>query len=144
MHEASTHLGRLATGGQMNKQDILAARGYFDMVHGVTVRVIGAFSDQDLDYRPKPEVRSIKELFFHIYQFEKGIAEALKTGRLTDESVKSDQPEADEGKALLASLKTVSQLQQFARECHQALSDTIAGLTDEELNRLIEAPFGSF
>jgi uncharacterized damage-inducible protein DinB len=32
----------------MNKQELLARRDYFNMVHGVTVRAIGAFTDEEL------------------------------------------------------------------------------------------------
>ena len=53
------------------------------MVHAVTIRVIAAFSDHDLDFRPSPRVRTPCELIFHIYAQEKLTAEAARAGRFT-------------------------------------------------------------
>jgi hypothetical protein len=54
----------------MNKQEFVARRSYFNMVHGVTVRAIGTFSDEELGYRPRPDMRTPRELVFHIYSQE--------------------------------------------------------------------------
>jgi uncharacterized damage-inducible protein DinB len=41
-------------------------------------------------------------------------------------------------------LKTVADCQKFARECHQAGDDALAALTEEQLARPLESPFGTF
>ncbi len=128
----------------MNKQALLGQREYFKMVHGVTLRLIRTFSDKDLDYRPKPDVRSVRELILHIYGNEKAFSEGIKQGRLTNEVMNEALPETEEGRAVAATLKTVADLQQYARECHQAADNVLAALTDEDLARQIEAPFGTF
>jgi uncharacterized damage-inducible protein DinB len=128
----------------MNKQALLETRGYFDMVHGVTVRAIGAFADEDLDYRPKPGMRSPRELIYHIYSFERALVDAARQGRFTPEAEKASNPETEEGKAQLAGLKTVAQLQQFARDCHKAAGEALATLSDEDVERPVEASYGSF
>lgn len=51
---------------------------YFNMVHGVTLRAIDAFSDGDLDFRPKPVMRTPRELILHVYSQEKILAEAAR------------------------------------------------------------------
>jgi uncharacterized damage-inducible protein DinB len=129
---------------EMNKQALLGQRGYFKMVHGVTLRLIGTFSDKDLDYRPKPETRSVRDLILHIYGGEKSIGEGIKQGKFTKEVLNSYVPEEEESKAVAATLKTVADCQKYARECHQAGDDALASLTDEDLARQLEAPYGVF
>jgi uncharacterized damage-inducible protein DinB len=126
----------------MNKQALLGQRAYFNMVHGVTLRLIGAFSDADLDFRPKEGVRSVRELFMHMYTMERTLAENIRSGKLT--AVDTDNPETEAGKAVLAELKTVADLQAYARRYHQALDDTLAAMSEEEVQRVVEAPYGSF
>jgi len=128
----------------MNKQARLGQREYFKMVHGVTLRLIGTFSDKDLDYRPTPETRSVRDLILHIYAGEKPLGEAIKQGKFTSELMNLALPESEEGKALAATLKTVADCQKFARECHRAADDALAPLTDEDLARPLEAPYGEF
>lgn len=126
----------------MNKQALLGQRAYFNFVHGVTLRLIGAFSEADLDFRPKENVRSVRELLMHIYAMEKTLAENIRSGKLA--SVDADVPETETGKTMLAGLKTVADLQAFASRAHQALDDTLAVMSEEELQRVVEAPYGSF
>ena len=126
----------------MNKQALLGQRAYFNMVHGVTLRLIGAFSDADLDFRPKEGLRSVRELLMHMYTMERTLAENIRSGKLA--AVDADNPETEAGKAMLAELKTVADLQAYARRYHQALDDTLAAMSEEEVQRLVEAPYGSF
>jgi uncharacterized damage-inducible protein DinB len=129
---------------EMNKQALLAQRGYFKMVHGVTLRLIGTFSDEDLDYRPKPDARSVRDLILHIYGMQRTFGEGIKQGKLAAEIENKAIPETAGGKAVAATLKTVADCQKYARECHQAGDDSLAPLTDEDLARQLESPFGSF
>jgi len=46
----------------MTKSEVLAKLEYFNMVHGVTLRAIAALGDQELDYRPKPDMRTPREI----------------------------------------------------------------------------------
>jgi uncharacterized damage-inducible protein DinB len=128
----------------MNKQTLLGQRQYFDMVHGITLRVIGAFADEDLDFRPQPGMRSPRELILHIYGMEKEVSEGVRAGRISKEVEDPAIPESIAGKAALAKIKTVSDAQQFARDCHQTANETIAAMTDEDLGRMVEAPYGTF
>ena len=70
----------------MNKQQLLARREYFNMVHHVTIRAIGAFAEEELEFRPRPLMRTPRELIFHIYSQEKLLAEAAQQGRFTLEA----------------------------------------------------------
>jgi uncharacterized damage-inducible protein DinB len=128
----------------MNKEQLLGQRQYFDMVHGVTLRAIGALDDEDLDFRPREGMRSVRELIAHVYGMEKSLAAGMRAGKLSQETEAPSIPETEEGKAAVASIKTVADAQQYARECHKAASDALAAMSDEELSRKVEAPYGTF
>jgi uncharacterized damage-inducible protein DinB len=128
----------------MKKEALLGVRQYFDMVHGVTLRAIGTFSDADLDFRPHPETRTVRELIFHIYGMEKEIATGVRTGKISQETENLALPETAAAAATLASLDTVAKLQEYARACHTIANEAAAAISDEELARLVEAPYGSF
>jgi len=128
----------------MTQSDVLARLDYFDMVHAVTLRAIGALNDEELDFRPKPTVRTPKELMFHIYAQEKILGEALQQGRFTTEAANRSNPESEVVAAELKALTTVKALQAYATECHQAAQKTIRTMSDEDLKRPVESPFGTY
>ena len=128
----------------MNKQTLLGIREYFDMVHDVTLRAIGTFTDEELNYRPSPETRTVRDLILHIYGTEKVLAEGVRDGRLTEEALGVSVPEQPPAAAILASMTSVAKAQEFARSCHQAAGEALAAISDEDLERVVESPFGSF
>lgn len=128
----------------MNKAALQGQRFYFNMVHGVTLRLIGTFSDTDLDFRPKAGMRSVRELIAHIYTMERTLAANLRHGKLTEEGESMAVPEKPAGQAVVAELKTVEDLLAYARHYHQALDETAEAMSDEELQQPVEAWYGSF
>lgn len=128
----------------MDKQALIGKWEYFNMVHGVTLRLIGSFSDDDLNYRPKPDMRSVRDLILHLYGMQKTFSEGIKAGKLTAEIEYQCVPEKEESKPVAAKLKTIPDCLQYARDCHQAAAETLAALTDEGLARPLESPFGVF
>ncbi len=128
----------------MNKEALLGQRAYFNMVHGVTLRLIGSFTDADLDFSPKAGMRSVRDLFAHIYGMEKVWAEDVRRNKITQESENRAIPESAEGKAETAKLKTIADVQAFARASHLALDNALNDITDEELAGNVETPFGTF
>jgi uncharacterized damage-inducible protein DinB len=128
----------------MNKQQLLARRDYFNMVHGVTLRAIGTFSDEDLAFRPQPGMRSPRELIFHIYSQEKLLAEAARQGRFSPEAAGRSNPEDEPGAAESRTLVTIGDARKFAEACHQAAEATFRAMSDEDLARSVESPFGTY
>ena len=128
----------------MDKQALLGQRGYFQMVHGVTLRLMENFGDDGLDFRPQPDMRSARELFVHFYGMEKVWAEHLPSGKISQEAENTCIPETEAGKAYAAQFRTVAQLQAFARAAHQALDERLAATEPEDLPKNIETPFGTF
>ncbi len=128
----------------MEKQALLAQYGYFKMVHGVTLRMIGAFANEDLDFRPKPGMRSPRELILHIYGMLKTFPAGISQGKLTQETENSAIPESEGGKAAIKALKTIADCQAYARICFQTAEEALAKFSDEQLAQQIESPFGTF
>jgi len=128
----------------MNKQRLLAQREYFNMVHSVTVRAIGVFSDDELGFRPQPVMRTPRELIFHIYSQEKILAEAAQQGRFTLEAANLSNPENEASAAELKKLATVRDTRAYAEACHQAAEDTVRAMSEDDLTRPVESPFGAY
>lgn len=128
----------------MDKHALSGQREYFRMVHGVTLRLVGSFSDSDLDFRPQPGMRSVRDLILHIYGAEKAMCEGVVAGRITVEEENKGLPESEEAKPVIATLKSVADAQEYARRCHQAADNALAAVTDEQLASPVESPFGTF
>jgi uncharacterized damage-inducible protein DinB len=128
----------------MNKDALLGQRGYFKLVHGVTLKLIGSFSDADLDYRPKPGMRSVRDLILHIYGAEKALTEGALAGKVSGAEENKGLPESEEAKPILASLKTVADAQAFAVKCHDAADAALSAISEEQLAKPVESPFGTF
>ena len=128
----------------MNKQILLAQREYFSLVHGVTLRAIGTFSDEELEFRPRPDMRTPRELIFHIYSQEKILAEAAQQGRFTLEAADRSNPESEAGAVGLKALVTVSDARTYAEACHQTAERTFRAMSEEDLTRPVESPFGTY
>jgi uncharacterized damage-inducible protein DinB len=128
----------------MTRQQLLERREQFKLVHGVTIRAIDTFADGDLDFRPVPAVRTPRELIFHIYAQERALAEAARDGRFTIEAAGASSPEDPNGAAALASLQTVADVKAYAEACHQTAESIFTSMSDEDVQRPVEGPFGTF
>ncbi|MGQ0737003.1 MAG: DinB family protein [Acidobacteriota bacterium] len=128
----------------MTRRHLRARREYFSLVHGVTRRAIGVFSDQELDFRPQPGLRSPRELIYHIYSQERLLAEAARDGRMTAETASLGNPEGPEGATICQTLTTVATAQAFADVCHAALGSIFGEMSDDDLARPVESPYGTF
>ena len=128
----------------MNKQEFTARRKYFDMVHGVTVRAISAFTDEELEYRPRENMRTPRELVFHIYSQERLLAEAAQHGRFTLEAANRSNPEDKAGAAEMKGLITVSDARRYAETCHRAAEAIFTKMSEDELARPVESPMGTY
>jgi uncharacterized damage-inducible protein DinB len=128
----------------MNKQELLARRDYFNMVHSVTVRAIGAFTDEELDFRPRPAMRTPRELIFHVYAQEKLLAEAAQQGSFTMEAASRSNPEDEAGASALSALSTVRDARAYADACHQAAEKIFRTMSEEDINRPVESPLGTY
>jgi uncharacterized damage-inducible protein DinB len=128
----------------MNKQQLLARRDYFNLVHAVTMRAIRVFTEDELDFRPQPGMRTPRELIFHIYSQEKLLAEAAQQGRFTLKMANGSNPEDQSNAAELKSLGTVSDALAYAAACHRAAEDFFRSMSEPEIARHVESPLGPY
>ncbi len=128
----------------MNQQQLLAQLEYFDMVHDVTVRAIGGFTDDELGFRPQPAMRSPRELIFHIYSQEKSLAEGAQQARITMDALTGSSPEHESAKPEVEALATVADAQAFAKRCHEAGQHAFRSMSEADLARTVESPFGTY
>ena len=128
----------------MNREELLARRDYFNMVHGVTRRAIAAFADHELDFRPGPGMRSPRELVFHIYTQEQLLAQAAREGRFTPEMASGSTPEDASTAGALKNLRTVADLLAYVDECHKAAERIFRAMSDSDVARPVESPFGTY
>jgi uncharacterized damage-inducible protein DinB len=128
----------------MEKQALQAQYGYFKMVHGVTLRMIGTFAEADLDFRPQPGMRSPRELILHLYGMLKTFPTGIRAGKLTQEIENAAIPETQAGQTALATLRTPADCQAYAQHCFETAEAALASLTNEQLQQQIESPFGAF
>jgi uncharacterized damage-inducible protein DinB len=128
----------------MTESELVSKLDYFNMVHGVTMRAVGTLTDEELNFRPKPTMRTPKELVFHIYTQEKVLAEGAQKGRLTGDAANRSNPESETAATDLKALGTVHDLRAYAEACHQAADKAFRAMSQEYLNRPVESPFGTF
>src|SRR5215472_14524178 len=118
----------------MDKQTFSTLCKYFNMVHSVTVRAIDSFADRELDFRPKPEMRTPRELIFHVYSQEKILAEAAQHGQFTAEAASRSSPEEKAGAAELQALVTVDDLRTYAQACHNTAQNIFSRMSEAQLS----------
>jgi len=128
----------------MTLQEFLTRRDYFNMVHGVTVRAIGAFTDEELDFRPRSAMRTPRELIFHIYAQEKLLAEAAQQGRFTSDAASGSNPEEEPGASAMRALRTRHDVLAYAEACHQVAEKIFRAMSEDGINRPVESPFGTY
>lgn len=128
----------------MTKHEFTARCDYFGMVHGVTLRAIGMFDDDELAFRPAPHTRSPRELIFHIFSQEKLLAEGASQGRLSMEAAAASSPEAEPGAGECAKIITVADACAYATACHRVADGIYRAMSDEELARPVDSPFGTW
>ncbi len=128
----------------MNKQQLLARLDYFDLVNTVTLRAIGTFSDDELGFQPRLAMRSPRQLIFHIYSQEQILAEAARQGRFTADMAKSSSPEESTNLPEIKMLMSVTSSLAYAKDRHQTAMDTFRSMSEEQVARQIESPFGVY
>jgi uncharacterized damage-inducible protein DinB len=128
----------------MNKQAVLGQRGYFALVHDVTLRLARCFRDEDLDWRPKPGMRSVKELFQHMYGAAAIMANGVKAGKISQEEENYALPETAEAKSVAAGIRTVADLVAFCQAKYEESEQALQQITEAQLQAPVEAPYGTF
>ena len=128
----------------MTRQQFLDKWDYFNLVHGVTLRAIETLADNELDFRPKPGMRTPRELVFHIYAQERALAEGVRDGSITMELANRSNPEDPSCTAAVSALATVADAAGYARACHDAAERIFRAVSEDDVARSVESPFGTY
>jgi len=121
----------------MNKETLLQKFGYFDMVHNVTLKAVAQLKDDQLDFRPSPDIRTVRELLSHLFGQEKALVGSIPRGQLSNEDMSSA-----ESKGLSA--KTVADMIAFGRDCHQSAKTALEKATNDQVAGNVKAFFGDY
>lgn len=116
----------------MEKKDVLGMLDYFDKVHRVTLKAIKLIPAKKLNFKPCPEVMSIKDLVFHIYANEKVCAQAAKKGFISEEDYRKECKE----------FRSVMSLITYAKRVHQNTKRIAKSLTNRQLKKKVKAFWG--
>ena len=128
----------------MTRQQLLDKWDVFNLVHGVTLRAIQTLADHELDFRPRPEMRTPRELVFHIYGQEQALAEGARDGSFTMELANRSNPEDPSRKAAVSALATVADAVGYARACHDAAERIFRAMSEDDVVRPVNLPFGTY
>lgn len=116
----------------MDRKTLLSVWDQFRQIHGVTVRAIEAIPADQLDARPIPNMRSVKELVDHIYVYVRGVPPAILRGELVSE----DCPPH------LERLTTHKDFVTYAVESFRIADQAVAKMTDNHVATSIPTFFG--
>ncbi len=128
----------------MTRQQLLDKRDFFNLVHGITLRAIQTFADNELDFRPKPGMRTPRELVFHIYGQEQALAEGARDGSFTMELANRSNPEDPSRIAAVGALATVTDAAGYARACHDVAERIFRAMSEDDVVRPVNSPFGTY
>jgi len=117
----------------MKKETLETLYKHFGLVHKVTLRAVSLFDDSDLNFRPRPNRRSVIELLYHMYSAQKTLARAAREGGFKRYMQIPEESEA-------ALMTSVSDLMAYAESCQVYAGNALAYLTDEKLAHVIEIP----
>lgn len=128
----------------MTRQQLLDKRDFFNLVQGITLRAIEAFADNELGFRPKPGMRTPRELIFHIYSQEQALAEGARDGSFTLAQANRSNPEDPSSAAAVSALATVADAVGYARACHEAAERIFRAMSEADVVRPVNSPFGTY
>ena len=117
----------------MDRETLMGMLGYFDKVQKVTLKAIKMIPEDKLDFKPTPEVMSVKELIHHMFACERVNAQGAKKGSITEEDYK---------KELGREFKILQELVSYAEEVHKEANEIVRSLTDEDMKKKVENFFG--
>lgn len=120
----------------MDRATHLATWDMMRLRHGIALRLVDQFTDEQLTSHPIAGMRTPAEILVHVYAFMDAMADSARTGRLDADA--TDEPK------LAAGIQTKAQLVAFMNERWAAADRAARALGDADLARMVEAPWGQF
>ena len=117
----------------MNRQNLDMIWDHLRQMNGITVRLVDALPEAQLDSHPIPNMRTPKELVVHLYGgMIRGMAEGVASGEIK---------ELDEN-AACAAIRTREDLSRYCAESWKAADQAMKSVTDAQLNGRVRTPWG--
>ncbi|NOT34668.1 MAG: hypothetical protein HOP12_10935 [Candidatus Eisenbacteria bacterium] len=117
----------------MNRETFLTLWDNLRQRHGITLRLIDALPADRIDSNPIPNMRTPKQLLFHLYgQLVREVAKGVVSGEVLDTP--------DEA---ISALKTKDDLVRFVNQCWVDADRAAQSVTDAQLGRMMKTPWGS-
>jgi uncharacterized damage-inducible protein DinB len=117
----------------MDKKQILNLWAQLNRTQSVTHKAIAAIPDGRLNWKPCPQVRTVKELVRHIYAWERLWARAARSGVMTQKDAeKEERTEFKDPKELIA----------YAKKSHKEATAIVKKLTERDLKKPVKLFFG--
>lgn len=101
---------------------------------GQIVKLIGAIPQEKYSWRPADDVRSVSEVLLHIAASTYNLSSALGT----------PLPEGLDTKTLEKSTTNKDEILKYINEAYAFATTAVANVKDEQMNDMVELPFGSF
>jgi uncharacterized damage-inducible protein DinB len=120
----------------MDRSTHLATWDMMRLRHGIALRLVDQFTDAQITSHPVAGMRTPAEILVHVYAFMDAMADSPRTGKLDANS--TDEPK------FAASVTTKAQLLAFMNERWTAADRAARALTDADLGRMVETPWGNF
>jgi uncharacterized damage-inducible protein DinB len=110
---------------QMSKMMIQPRLDYFQMIHGVSRRIIDQMPADKLNYKPTPEVRSWSETVQHMYGSLEAMMKMIQVGKFVEEDKAADLSKAE--------------LSKFVDDKFASAMSIWNDVTDAQLNQKVNA-----
>ncbi len=108
----------------------------FVMFSGITERYFELLSDEDLNWKPRDDMRTVRDLVVHLLE---GI-------QLTCTCVKKGEIKNEDQEAITKELQgyTVAQLVAYSKKMRKLHVDTVKNASDADLQKIIHVFYGEF
>jgi len=117
----------------MDKKQMLEMWQKLDNSQEVTLKAVASIPDGRLDWKPCPQVRTVKELVRHIYAWERLYTRAAKSGLLAQKDAAKEESTA---------LKEKRELIAYAKKVHREATGIVKQLSERDLKRKVKLFFG--
>jgi len=116
----------------MEKKDVMVMLRYFDKVQKVTLKAMKLIPEKKLNFKPCPEVMSVKELVSHIFANEKVFASGAKNGSISEDDFRKESKE----------FKNLKSLINYAKKVHQNTNRIAKSLTGKQMKKKVKTFWG--
>ena len=103
---------------------------------GITERYLKLFTDNDLSWKPREDMRSIRDLIVHLYDGIELVCQSVKTGEIGEKEQEVFTKKLEKF--------TIEQYIDYSKKVRKLYADTLKHALEEELHKTIHVFYGDF